>query len=157
VQFTSRQFTSPIYFQITTTIAFLFSEFLHATDSPASSPKTPVRGPLTPSPPLPRADSGDVRDILTLIIAPSSQINEPFAPIVVTMNDGYVHTGIVADLSGDNVTLNTDLTDPNQRVNVDRREVAGIETSPVSPMPPGLLNMLTEEEVQTLKACRRYE
>jgi len=68
------------------------------------------------------------------------------------MNDGLVHTGIVVKLSGDNLTLNTDLTDPEQRVNVDRKEVAGIETSPVSPMPPGLLNLLTEEEVLDLLA-----
>jgi len=38
------------------------------------------------------------------------------------MNDGRTHTGIVVNLSGDNVTLNTDLTDPKQRVNVDRKE-----------------------------------
>ena len=36
---------------------------------------------------------------------------------------------------GDNVTLNTDLTDPNQRVNIDRKEVQGKEVSTVSPMP----------------------
>jgi len=68
------------------------------------------------------------------------------------MNDGRVHTGIVVNLSGDNVTLNTDLTDPNQRGNVDGKEVASIETSPISPMPPGLLNMLTEGEVLDLLA-----
>jgi hypothetical protein len=59
---------------------------------------------------------------------------------------------VVVNLSGDGVTLNTDLTDPNQRVNVDRKEVKSIELSKVSPMPPMLLNMLKKEEVLDLLA-----
>jgi hypothetical protein len=50
------------------------------------------------------------------------------------------------------VTLNTDLTDPNQRVNVDRKEVESIELSKVSPMPPMLLSMLKKEEILDLVA-----
>jgi len=71
-----------------------------------------------------------VRDLLAPIIDPSSQINEQFAPVVVTMNDGRTHTAIAVKLSGDNVTLNTDLTDPNQRVNVDRKEGSRPPPSP---------------------------
>ena len=56
-------------------------------------------------------------DLLDSIINPSKEINEQFAPIVVTKTDGSIVTGVVVNLSGDNVTLNTDLTDPNQRVN----------------------------------------
>ena len=59
---------------------------------------------------------------------------------------------MVVNLSGDNVTLNTDVSDPNQRVNVDRKEVESIEVSKVSPMPPMLLSMLTKEEVLDLVA-----
>jgi len=91
-------------------------------------------------------------DLLDQIINPSKEINEQFAPIVVTKNDGSIMTGVVVNLSGDGVTLNTDLTDPNQRVNVDRKEVKSIELSKVSPMPPMLLNMLKKEEVLDLLA-----
>ena len=91
-------------------------------------------------------------DLLDQIINPSKEINEQFAPIVVTKNDGNVLTGVVVNLSGDGVTLNTDLSDPNQRVNVDRKEVKSIELSKVSPMPPMLLNMLKKEEVLDLLA-----
>jgi hypothetical protein len=70
----------------------------------------------------------------------------------VTKNDGSVVSGVVVNLSGDNVTINTDLTDPNQRVNIDRKLVESIEVSKVSPMPPMLLNMLTKEEVLDLVA-----
>ena len=91
-------------------------------------------------------------DLLDQIINPSKEINEQFAPIVVTKNDGSVISGVVVNLSGDNVTLNTDLSDPNQRINVDRKEVESIEVSKVSPMPPMLLAMLTKEEVLDLLA-----
>ncbi len=91
-------------------------------------------------------------DLLDQIINPSKEINEQFAPIVVTKNDGTIMTGVVVNLSGDGVTLNTDLTDPNQRVNVDRKEVKSIELSKVSPMPPMLLAMLNKDEILDLLA-----
>ena len=91
-------------------------------------------------------------DLLDQIINPSKVINEQFAPIVVTKNDGTVLTGVVVNLSGDSVQLNTDLTDPNQRVGIDRKEVKSIEPSKVSPMPPMLLMMLKKEEILDLLA-----
>jgi hypothetical protein len=71
------------------------------------------------------------------------------------MKNGEVITGVVVNLggkAGDRVTLNTDMFDPNQRVNVDRPDIAGIEPSKVSPMPPGLLNMMQKEEIMDLVA-----
>ncbi|MCB1092900.1 MAG: hypothetical protein KDL87_15290, partial [Verrucomicrobiae bacterium] len=50
------------------------------------------------------------------------------------------------------VTLNTDLSDPNQRENIDRKLVKSIEPSPVSPMPPMLLAMLNQDEILDLVA-----
>lgn len=91
-------------------------------------------------------------DLLDQIINPSKEINEQFAPIVVTQKDGSIVSGVVVNLNGNNVTLNTDLSDPNQRVNIDRTQVESIEVSKVSPMPPMLLNMLTKEEVLDLLA-----
>ena len=91
-------------------------------------------------------------DLLDQIINPSKEINEQFAPIVVTRENGEALSGVVVNLSGDNITLNTDLSDPNQRVNVDRKTVKSIEPSHVSLMPPGLLMMLTEEEIMDLVA-----
>ncbi len=91
-------------------------------------------------------------DLLDQIINPSKEINEQFAPIVVTKNNGDVASGVVVNLSGDNVTINTDVSDPNQRMNIDRKEVKSIEVSKVSPMPPMLLSMLKEDEVLDLLA-----
>lgn len=91
-------------------------------------------------------------DLLDQIINPSKEINEQFAPIIVTRENGDVLSGVVVNLSGDNITLNTDLSDPNQRSNVDRKTVKSIEPSKVSLMPPGLLMMLTKEEIMDLVA-----
>lgn len=91
-------------------------------------------------------------DLLDHIINPSKVISDQFAPIVVTMNDGERLTGVVVNLSGDRVTLNTDLTDPNQRVNVDRKQVKEIEVSKVSPMPTNLLVMMKKDEILDLLA-----
>ncbi len=91
-------------------------------------------------------------DLLDQIINPSKEINEQFAPIIVTKNNGEMVSGVVVNLSGDNVTLNTDLSDPDQRATIDRKEVQSIEVSKVSPMPPMLLNLLTKDEVLDLLA-----
>lgn len=91
-------------------------------------------------------------DFLDQIINPSKEINEQFAPVIVTLNNGDVVSGVVVNLNGDSVTLNTDLSDPNQRTNVDRKEVKTMEVSKVSPMPPMLLAMLSKDEVLDLVA-----
>ena len=94
----------------------------------------------------------NTHDLLDQIINPSKVISDQFAPIVVTMKDGEVYTGVVVNLSGDGVTLNTDLSDPNERVNVDRKKVNSIEVSKISPMPSNLLVMLKKDEILDLIA-----
>ena len=61
-------------------------------------------------------------------------------------------SGVVVNLNGDRVSINTDLSDPSQQVSIDRKEVKSIELSTVSPMPPMLLSMLTKEEILDLVA-----
>ncbi|MBI5773778.1 MAG: c-type cytochrome [Verrucomicrobia bacterium] len=93
-----------------------------------------------------------VRDLLVSIIEPSKEISDQFAPTVITKNDGDSFTGVIVNLNGDGVTLNTDLFDPNQRVTVNRKEVKSIELSKVSLMPEGLLNVLKQDEILDLLA-----
>lgn len=91
-------------------------------------------------------------DLLDQIINPSKEINEQFSTIVVTTDFGKEYTGVVVNLGGDSITLNTDLTDPNQRVGIDRKTIESIEKSKVSAMPTTLLNLLTKDEVLDLLA-----
>jgi len=91
-------------------------------------------------------------DLLDQIINPSSEINEQFVPVVVKMKSGDTFSGVVVNMNGERVTLNTDMFDPNQRVNVMRPQVESIEPSKISPMPAGLLNLMREDEVMDLLA-----
>ncbi len=91
-------------------------------------------------------------DLLDQIINPSKVINEQFAPIIVTKNNGEMVSGVVVNLNGDGLSLNTDASDPNLQVRIDRKEVKSIEPSKVSPMPPMLLAMLSKEEILDLVA-----
>jgi putative heme-binding domain-containing protein len=92
------------------------------------------------------------RDFLDQIINPSKEINEQFVPTVLTKKNGETVVGAVVNLNGDTVTINEDLSDPNQRVTVDRKEVKSIEPSKVSLMPPMLLARLTQDEILDLTA-----
>jgi putative heme-binding domain-containing protein len=92
------------------------------------------------------------RDLLAKVLNPSSQINEQFVPTVITRNNGETVTGIIVNLGNDNVTINTDLSDPMQKVGVDRKQIRSIEPSKVSPMPPMLLAALREPEILDLVA-----
>lgn len=91
-------------------------------------------------------------DLIDQVINPSKVINEQFAAITVITTDGLAHTGIVVNLNGDRLTLNTDLTDPNKRVNIDRNKIDELIVSKTSPMPAGLFNRMTKDEVLDLLA-----
>ncbi len=91
-------------------------------------------------------------DLIDQVINPSKVINEQFAAITVVTTDGLVHSGIVVNLNGDSMTLNTDLTDPNKRVNINRNKIDELIVSKTSPMPAGLFNRMTKDEVLNLLA-----
>jgi len=91
-------------------------------------------------------------DLLDQVINPSKVINEQFSAIIVVTDAGLVHTGVVVNLNGDSVTLNTDLTDPNKRVDIDRKTIEELTVSKTSPMPIGLFDRMTKDEILDLIA-----
>ncbi|HEX5498124.1 MAG TPA: c-type cytochrome, partial [Thermomicrobiales bacterium] len=93
-----------------------------------------------------------VRDLLAQIIDPNKEINEQFVSMVVVTRDEEVIQGMIVNLNGDAIMLNTDPADPNQQRTIDRKEVASIEPSKISPMPTGLLGPLTKDEILDLLA-----
>jgi putative heme-binding domain-containing protein len=92
------------------------------------------------------------RDLLDQILHPSKEINEQFVPMVITKNDGETVTGMIVNLNGDTVSVNTDPASPWQQERVDRKLVRSIEPSKSSPMPEGLLSLLTQEEILDVAA-----
>ena len=91
-------------------------------------------------------------DLLDQVINPSKVINDQFSAVSVITDDGLVHNGVVVNLNGDRLTLNTDLTDPNKRVNINRNTIEELIVSKTSPMPAGLFNRMTKGEILDLIA-----
>ena len=93
-----------------------------------------------------------IKDLLEQIVTPSKEINEQFVPIEVVTDDDERIRGVVVNLNGDSITLNTDSSDPNEQRSIDRKKILSIGTSKVSPMPLNLLAMMTKEEILDLLA-----
>lgn len=91
-------------------------------------------------------------DLIDQVINPSKVINEQFAAVVIATDDGRVHTGVVVNLNGDRLWLNTDLTDPNKRELINRNSIEELMVSKTSPMPAGLFNRMTQDEILDLVA-----
>ncbi|MEM6778930.1 MAG: family 16 glycoside hydrolase [Planctomycetota bacterium] len=91
-------------------------------------------------------------DLLDQVIHPSKVINDQFSSVMVLTDEGTIHTGVVVNMKGDRITLNTDLTDPNQRISIDRNTIEELVVSKTSPMPAGLFNRMTQDEILDLIA-----
>ena len=85
-------------------------------------------------------------------VNPSRVINDQFSAVQVVTDDGLVHNGVIVNLSGDRLTLNTDLTDPNKRIVIERDSIEELIVSKTSPMPAGLFKRMTREEILDLIA-----
>ncbi len=91
-------------------------------------------------------------DLIDQVIHPSKVINDQFSSVMIATDDGLVHTGVVVNLNGDRLTLNTDLTDPSKRVSINRNTIEEMVVSKTSPMPAGLFNRMTKDEILDLIA-----
>jgi putative heme-binding domain-containing protein len=90
-------------------------------------------------------------DLLEAIIDPSKALSEQYASFIFTLKGGELVTGQIAEENNDHVTL---ITDPiaGTRQDIGKTRIEGRQVSPVSLMPPGLINVLTKEEVLDLLA-----
>jgi putative heme-binding domain-containing protein len=90
-------------------------------------------------------------DLLETIIDPSKAISEQYASYVITTKKGETLMGQIVEENNDHLTL---VTDPlaGTRQNVSPSQVASRDISKVSLMPPGLLNVLTKDEIFDLLA-----
>ena len=91
------------------------------------------------------------RDIINKILDPSRAINEQYASFLFTMKD---HSMVAGQITDENHFLVTVIVDPfnGTKENIPKNSIAKREMSPVSLMPPGLLNTLTQDEVLDLLA-----
>jgi putative heme-binding domain-containing protein len=92
------------------------------------------------------------RDLLDHTLNPNKEISDQYGSTVFTLKDGSVVIGRIANMKEATMMVSTNMMDPNNFTNVDSRQVVKTEESKVSMMPPGLLNMLTKEDVLDLLA-----
>jgi putative heme-binding domain-containing protein len=94
------------------------------------------------------------RDLLESILEPSAVVAEVHRNVVVTKTDGTPVMGRIVqnDFRESKLTLATNPFAPAELVTIPKAEIKTWEESPVSPMPPALLDTLTAEEVEDLLA-----
>ena len=93
-----------------------------------------------------------LRDLLESLVEPSKTVSDQYALTTFVLNDGRVVTGRVINLSGDGMSVLTNMLDPSSLQSVKVHEVDEQTPSPTSPMPEGLLDVLHEDEALDLLA-----
>jgi len=91
------------------------------------------------------------RDILESILEPSKVVSEQYQNIVLTLKDGDVVTGRLVEANDQKLVLMTDPIHGNKEEFL-VAEVVSRRPSKISPMPEGLVNSFTEDEIWDLIA-----
>lgn len=92
------------------------------------------------------------RDLLESIIHPSREISDQYGQMIFSKKDGSQVIGRIMNLKGDEYRISVDMMDPNNILTVKVADIVSMNPSPVSMMPPGLINTLSEEDVLDLLA-----
>jgi putative heme-binding domain-containing protein len=90
--------------------------------------------------------------ILRSIIEPSATINGRFFHTKFTLKNGDVVTGSVVEVVDKKILVAPVMMNPQATVAIAEADVKSEEPSTVSPMPAGLLNELTKEQIVELMA-----
>lgn len=92
------------------------------------------------------------RDILDAIIEPSKVVSEQYQNETIITKDGEDVTGRVVDENAEKLVLAVNPLAPDVRVEVRKADIAQRKPAALSPMPEGLINILTEEEILDMLA-----
>ena len=89
-------------------------------------------------------------DMLESIIAPSRSVAENYRNVIVVTEAGKVHVGRLlnaGDFRSEKLKLNIDSLRPGQITEIDKKEVVEQRLHDTSPMPQGLLDTFTRDEI----------
>ncbi len=90
--------------------------------------------------------------LLQHFVEPSAEIDEKFQSHTFLLLDGQLITGAVVSESDEKIELMTDLLKPDELNTILIEDIDDRTKSKLSPMPTGLLDVLTEEEIAGLVA-----
>jgi putative heme-binding domain-containing protein len=99
-------------------------------------------------PELTGANRGDMNYLLGNILTPSEVIQDAYRMSLVLTNEGRLYSGILAGESERHIELR--VVGENEPVVIPKSTIASREVAPVSMMPDGILNDLTDANVLDL-------
>ncbi|MEM8898091.1 MAG: c-type cytochrome [Bacteroidota bacterium] len=88
--------------------------------------------------------------LLDAIFSPSQEVSDQYASTILTLKNGEKVIGRLMDETADSVSIGISIYDPSLLKTLSLSEVESREKSAISPMPPGLLNRLNEQEIVDL-------
>jgi len=86
-------------------------------------------------------------DLTFSMISPSDEISDQYANTIFHKKDGSQVIGRLLSEEGDSLSIMTNPYNPSYTSKLAKNDIEKQELSPVSPMPPGLLSRLNEEEI----------
>ncbi|GAB4385821.1 MAG: hypothetical protein Kow0022_13120 [Phycisphaerales bacterium] len=98
------------------------------------------------------ANKFSLTDLLRAIIEPSDSVTDQYAISAVLRTDGSSVRGLIVRTDAEGVLVAPNFMDASQTVHIARSEVRSIQRLSESPMPPGLINAMNEEELRDLIA-----
>ena len=93
-----------------------------------------------------------IRDLAESILAPSKVISDQFTFELITRKDGSEVSGKIVDEKDEKWLVATNPFDVTQTVEIEHNGIKEVKHSPVSPMPPALINRLNPDELKDLLA-----
>jgi len=91
------------------------------------------------------------RDMVESIIEPSKVIADQFQNTIVELTNGETRVGRIVKKSKEKIAISINPFG-GDREEITRSSIRSMKPSPVSPMPPGLLNRFTQDEILDLLA-----
>lgn len=88
--------------------------------------------------------------LLRQLLEPSSEINEKFQTHQFLLTDGRVVSGVIHSTAKKHIEVMTNLLTPTVLTKIERDQIDAQVKSKVSAMPPGMLNVLTKQEIADL-------
>ena len=91
-------------------------------------------------------------DLLESIIDPGKEISDQYGGSIFKMKDGTELFGRIMNMRGEEYWVNTDMMTPSTITKVKIDSITSIDPSPISMMPPGLINTMKEGDILDLLA-----
>jgi len=91
-------------------------------------------------------------DLAESILEPSKVISTQYTFDLIERTDGSQFSGKIIEEKDEKWIIATSAFDLSQTIEIERNDIKSIKPSPVSPMPPGLVNRLNPEEMKDLLA-----